>query len=191
MAKTPKFILNDEYLRATVGEADSLEDAFKAARVYARSVAKRTGRLYIEPVFRQDSPFSWVASDRDGSDRFVIIRVATKPGHAGGSALGRGVAVGALERGARTLAKQFETMGYKTEVDVFRSGRGGDRLIGTSSYVELVVEHPDGITTANIRFIANGYGNLEVRRGEIGGMQSWPDMATKAKAYLLAELLRT
>lgn len=91
------------------------------------------------------------------------------------------IAVGALETGVRNLAKSLEKMGLKTEINVHRSGHGGD-YHHAMSYVELevTVTFADSAgeeqeASVDVKFRANGYGNLTSGR-EIGGTEGWKAM---------------
>lgn len=103
------------------------------------------------------------------------------------------IAIGALERGVRTLAKSLEKLGLKSEIDVYRSGRGGDPLTSSGSYVELQVTgkylNKDGEEEdawSYVHFLAGGYGGTS--RSEIGGTEGWRAMAAKGLAYLMGDL---
>lgn len=117
----------------------------------------------------------------------VIARYRAKQG-----AKYQEIAIGALERGVRTLAKNLEKLGLTTEVDVFRSGQGGE---GSRSYVELGVtgkyidhEGEEDEASADVRFRAGGYGSVTDR--EIGGTEGWRPMAAEGLKRILAALER-
>ncbi len=95
----------------------------------------------------------------------------------------------------RTLAKKFDKLGLVTEVHVYRSGRGGDNLYGTTSNVELSVmgkfvdaDGYDQEVSADVRFIAGGYGGDQ--RGDIGGDIGWKEMSRVGTERLLRDLER-
>ena len=105
--------------------------------------------------------------------------------------MGYGIAIGALERGVRTLARQLEKQGLQTEVHVHRSS---SRMYGPS-YVELMAtglvdlgEGEQDEKWSQVKFLAGGYGDLE-SRGEIGGAE-WRKMSSEGKKRLLSELER-
>jgi len=88
------------------------------------------------------------------------------------------IAIGTLEKRVKTLAKKLEKEGFTVELDVFRTGPGGDVHYGVS-YVELDIEKEDQYMT--LKFIANGYGPCGSR--EYGGT-TW----TNLKAGALADI---
>lgn len=105
----------------------------------------------------------------------------------------RDIAIGALERGVRNLAKDLELLGLKTEVNVFRSGPGGFEL-GPSN-VELQVEgtyvDPYGDEQnawAEVKFVAGGYGSLTDRH-QIGSA-NWKEMKAEGLKRIFADLER-
>lgn len=104
------------------------------------------------------------------------------------------IGIGALERGARGLAKDLEALGFETRIDVFRTGPGGAAHYGPST-VELEVsgtfvdergdEH-DLWTT--VTFVAGGYGSLDERH--IGGAAGWRAMKKEALARIERDFKR-
>ena len=104
------------------------------------------------------------------------------------------IAIGALERGVRTLAKKLEKLGLKTEITVFKTGPGGTAHYG-SSYVELEVtgtcQGADGEPEeayATVKFLAGGYGDLHTPGRNIGGMEGWRPMSAEGLKRILAQL---
>jgi len=101
------------------------------------------------------------------------------------------IAIGALERGVRTLAKSLEKLGLTTQVHVFKSGPGGATYFG-ASYVELEVSvtfnTPEGEQDAShtVKFLANGYTSNDA--DEIGGTQGWRPMGEEARTRILTKL---
>jgi len=108
---------------------------------------------------------------------------------------GRGYNIGitALANGVRTWAKKLEAQGFEIEIDVFKTGPGGDEHYGPST-VELTLEkeYIDGSTGepcdffSTVTFIAGGYGGLDERQA-IGGTDGWRAMKAEALTRLSAE----
>ncbi len=105
------------------------------------------------------------------------------------------IAIGALETGVRNLAKSLEKLGLKTEVNVHRSGHGGD-YHHAMSYVELEVtgtyrdsEGEEEEASADVKFRANGYGDLTSGR-EIGGMDGWKAMKKVGLERIMNDLAK-
>ncbi len=116
-------------------------------------------------------------------------------GSAETTAMGQEIAIGALERGVRTFAKNLEKLGLKTDVSVHKSGRGGYQEIARS-YVELEVtgtykdaEGEDQEAWATVEWVAGGYGALNDKR-QIGGTDGWRAMAAEGLKRLLHDLER-
>jgi hypothetical protein len=106
------------------------------------------------------------------------------------------ISIGALERGVRTLAKKLEKMGLKTEIEVFKTGRGGTQHYG-ASYVELQVtgkyrtedgEEDEAWTW--VKFLAGGYYTGGKSRQQISGTEGWKPMAAQGLEFLLEDLRR-
>lgn len=105
------------------------------------------------------------------------------------------ISIGALERSVRTLAKKLERLGLRTEVDVFRTGRGGQQHYG-ASYVELTVKgdytDEDGRAEeawTDVTFVAGGY-DTACSGGscEIGGQIGWREMSRKGLDHIMRDL---
>jgi len=103
------------------------------------------------------------------------------------------MSIGALERAVRRLANELEKLGMKTDIDVFKTGRGGTQFYGPS-YVELAVTAPykdrDGEEDeayAEAKFLAGGY--AATGNGEFGG-EPWRTMARDGREYLMKSLAR-
>jgi hypothetical protein len=101
------------------------------------------------------------------------------------------IPIGALERSARGLARKLERQGFRIDVDVFKSGRGGE--LGPS-YVTLMVDvdttAPDGSHDtywSEVKFYAGGYYSGR-HPNEFGGGDSWHSMASKALKFIKSDL---
>jgi len=94
------------------------------------------------------------------------------------------ITISSLERSARRLAKDLEDSDLKVEVEVFKTGRGGDQHFGPS-FVELCVRAPSG-NSAWVRFMAGGYAVSGA--GRFGGEDSWSTMKRKALASIKEQL---
>ena len=98
------------------------------------------------------------------------------------------ISIGTLERSVRTWAKQLEHRGFTvTDIDVFRTGRGGEAHYGPST-VGIELERPyveDGEDETyywSVRFVASGYG--DVSGSDIGGSRGWAAMRAEAERRL-------
>jgi len=107
------------------------------------------------------------------------------------------ISIGALERGVRTLAKKLKLIGLSSEIDVFKTGRGGAQHYGPS-YVTLMVtgiapsKHVSGDThevNVHLKFYAGGYDDAGNRRGTFGGGTGWTFMSNQAQTYIMKELI--
>jgi len=105
----------------------------------------------------------------------------------------RAVSISSLEKGIRSFARQLEGMGLTAEVDVYKSGRGSSRDVGTS-YVELDITgdfiDADGDkdqATTSVKFHAGGFGG-DGAKDEFGDGDSLREMKSKAMAYILKDL---
>lgn len=67
------------------------------------------------------------------------------------------ISVSSLEKSIKILSNTLTNMGYKTDVDSFRSGKGGDYYVGTCSYVEIEIHSKDDEYIGSYKFNANGY----------------------------------
>lgn len=94
------------------------------------------------------------------------------------------ITISSLERSARRLAKDLEDSDLKVEVEVFKTGHGGDQHYGPS-FVELCVRAPS-FNSACVRFVANGYAASGA--GRFGGEDSWSTMKRKALASIKEQL---
>ena len=98
------------------------------------------------------------------------------------------IGVTALARSVRVWAKKLEKQGFTTEVDVFKTGPGGNVHYGPST-VELTLEKEyedeDGDPEefySTIKFVAGGYGGVGDR--DIGGSDGWRAMKKEAEKRL-------
>lgn len=114
----------------------------------------------------------------------IMLRAAEHPASSN-------ISIGALEKSTRKLASKIESLGLKCEVDVFRTGRGGNEHYGPS-YVRLQVigEIPNSNgeeASSEVKFIADGYGG--VLPYEFGG-SSWKSLSARGLSRIVAELQR-
>lgn len=93
------------------------------------------------------------------------------------------MSIGSLEKSVRVLARQLASAGLKVEVDVFRTGRGGDQHFGPS-YVDMDVS--GGEASAHVRFVAGGY--AVSGRDRFGGGDAWSVMKSKSLALIREQL---
>ena len=73
------------------------------------------------------------------------------------------ISITALEKSISSLKRKLEKRGFDVELEVFKSGRGGDYYVGSTSYVEITVER-DGEYIGSYKFKANDYVSGGYRR---------------------------
>jgi hypothetical protein len=106
---------------------------------------------------------------------------------------GYNIGITALSNGVRSWAKKLEAQGFEIEIDVFKTGQGGDEHYGPST-VELTLEkeYTDGSTgelcdfLSTVTFVAGGYGGLDERHA-IGGRSGWRAMKAEGEKRLHSE----
>ena len=98
--------------------------------------------------------------------------------------MGYDINITALERGVRTWVAALAKVGFTVEVEVFKTGPGGNSLYGPST-ITLTIEkkYTDEYGNAQdfvdfVTFVAGGYGSLEDRN--IGGREGWRAMKREA-----------
>lgn len=106
------------------------------------------------------------------------------------------VSISTLAKGVQTWAKQLKRQGFTTEIDVFKTGPGGNQYYGPS-FVDLDIEkeytneHGEEETYYwSMKFIAGGYEGLTGDRNRIGGGEGWRAMKAEAAKRLYKEMAR-
>lgn len=116
------------------------------------------------------------------------------------------VAIGRLEKNVRRWVERDYPQrpcggsdGWDVDVEVFRTGPGGDQHYGPS-HVEVTVtryvyrENEDGLlyedfdASATVKFLANDFGSIDDPQGLGGVGVNWSRMKVAAMAHMAKEL---